>query len=305
MFDRLNEDRARGLMLGLLLGDAHAEQNVDGPRHGTCLAQLACFTLEGTIRASQRFSHKGICHPPSVVWHAWCRWAHLQGISPTFEQNWASGATSWPDGWLAQVRPLSVRRGSAPATVAALLRSPDVPQNPSGMSAGHHALTRTLPIALFASTVSDLDEFAGELAGLTHGPDATAAARAGTNLAARLVHGEPQRLEAVEPGRIAPPGTAAHALAYGQLAAASSSELAEALAMAAPHGRGATTVAGALFGAAHGIGALPEGSVSRLEIGWVADRLARDAFAEVTSSPGGTEYSPAEDPTWWGRYPGW
>lgn len=305
MFGKLDEDRARGLMLGLLLGDAHAEQSIDGPLHGTCLAQLACFTLEGTIRASQRFAHKGICHPPSVVWHAWCRWAHLQGISATFEETWASGTTSWPDGWLVQVRPLSERRGSAPATVAALLRSSNVPETQNATSAGHHALTRTLPIALFASTVGDLDAFAGELAALTHGPDTVGPTIAGTRLAAQLIHGEPQTPEAIEFASHAPAGTAAHALAHGYEAAVSARELDDALAMASPHGRGAATVAGALFGAANGIGSLPQWAVSRLEIGWVADRLARDAFAEVTSSPGGTEYTAADDPTWWGRYPGW
>jgi hypothetical protein len=27
-----------------------------------------------------RAHHKGICHAPSVVWRAYCRWAALQGI---------------------------------------------------------------------------------------------------------------------------------------------------------------------------------------------------------------------------------
>jgi len=85
------EDRARGLMLGLLLGDAYDEWTSSGATvHGTCLGQLACFTLEGAIRASVRFAHKGICSPPAVIWHAWCRWGHIQGIDGEYREKWLS-----------------------------------------------------------------------------------------------------------------------------------------------------------------------------------------------------------------------
>ncbi|MGW0434927.1 hypothetical protein ACWDV4_20605 [Micromonospora sp. NPDC003197] len=65
---------ARGCLLGLMLGDAIGGTggNVppDGPLPATSAGQLACFTVEGLIRAHVRGMHKGICHPPSVVWHA-------------------------------------------------------------------------------------------------------------------------------------------------------------------------------------------------------------------------------------------
>ncbi|WP_251058828.1 MULTISPECIES: hypothetical protein [unclassified Streptomyces] len=62
---------ARGLLLGLALGEtlgaARGSLPPAGPlRAGVC-TQLACFTVEGSIRAVVRGSHRGICHPPSVL----------------------------------------------------------------------------------------------------------------------------------------------------------------------------------------------------------------------------------------------
>lgn len=51
-----------------------------------------------------------------MVWHAYTRWAVMQGIPGV--QQWKS--EGWPDCWLATVPALAVRRGSAPATVATL-----------------------------------------------------------------------------------------------------------------------------------------------------------------------------------------
>ena len=142
----LRTDRARGLMLGLLLADCVDQWDQPGPLTGTCLTQLACFTLEGGIRAHERAIHKGICHVPSVIWHAWCRWADIQGLGPQFAAYWGGQS-----GWLHQVRPLADRRGSAPTTVNALLASPRAPETPAtNASAGHHALTRVLPLAILA-----------------------------------------------------------------------------------------------------------------------------------------------------------
>jgi hypothetical protein len=53
------------------------------------------------------------------------------------------------------------------------------------------------------------------------------------------------------------------------------------------------------------VDALPVDWVSRLELAWVADTLARDMISEFTDSPSGSEYSEAPDPHWWDRYPGW
>ena len=123
---------------------------------------------------------------------------------------------------------------------------------------------------------------------LTHGaPDAVQAAVTGVTLAREsLVGGGSGAWEPVPLGSVAsPPGTAWHALHYGTAAVASAGTFADTLRAAAVHGAGPTIVAGALFGATHGVQALPEGWVGRLEVGWVADRLARDAYTEITQNP--------------------
>jgi hypothetical protein len=301
-------EHARGLMLGLLLADAHDEWDAHGRMHGTCLGQLACFTLEGLIRAVERGTHKGICHPPSVIWHAWCRWAHIQGLGPSFAAQWAGGATTgWPDGWLHQVRPLSIRRGDAPATVAALQRSAQLPEKADGQGAGHHALTRGLPLAILAPEGFDGPALAAEVAASTHAsPLAVEAAAAGVALATAALAGDARALETATPlpGHDKP-GTAPQSLCHGVAAVRSATSFTQTVEAARPHGRGAATVAGALYGALHGAGALDSWLLYRHEIAWVGDQLARDAIREVREHPSGGGFGPAEDPAWAGRYPGW
>lgn len=300
------EARARGLMVGLALGDAYSASSDAGPLPGTCLTQLACFTLEGAIRACVRQDNKGICDPPSVIWHALARWAHIQGLGPQFAESWTGGSTVWPDGWLHHVRPLSIRRGDAPATVQSLTVSPGVPDRPRTTSGGHHAVTRVLPIAIMG--FSDPGEMGRAVAALTHGQeDALLASSSAVSIAAQLlVEGERSVLErGVGLSGRDIVGTAAHALHHGAQATTLSAGDFERLAqIAGPHGRGPMTVGAALFGALHGIDALHH-AVSQLEMGWVADRLARDAVAERLDHPAGTEYSTGSDPMWWSMYPGW
>ncbi|CAL9341259.1 hypothetical protein SUDANB106_00281 [Streptomyces sp. enrichment culture] len=348
--------RVRGLLLGLAAGDALGAAGGAPPARGPLRAgvgtQLACFTVEGLIRACVRGSHKGICHPPSVVWHAYCRWAAGQGIEPErFRRRWAGGGAdkAWPDGWLADVPALAERRGSAPATVTALtgLEQGTV-ERPVTASRGCHALTRALAAGVLPAgrEGSAWVRWARELAALTHGG---AAAQSATAAAAVLVghclHGAsvPQALaagtEAVQAARdlpgglaarladarkgaerqpadparlalLAPDATAEAVLLGGVYVAASFSGRADVgaalrFAAGAPHGEGVGCVAGALLGAAHGADALPTGPVSRLELAWILDVLARDLVAELTESPGGSEYTDAKDPLWLTRYPGW
>jgi hypothetical protein len=82
------------------------------------------------IRAVQRALHKGICHPPSAVWHAYWRWAAPQGIEADAlpGQRAHDPEQVWPDGWPAPVPVLALRRGSAPATG----------DGAAGPRAGHH-----------------------------------------------------------------------------------------------------------------------------------------------------------------------
>lgn len=356
------QSRVTGMMLGLALGDTMGEARgslpTSGPLRAGVSTQLACFTAEGVIRAMVRGSHKGICHPPGVVLHAYCRWAALQGIEgERMRRRWASGSGGvWPDGWLAAVPVLAERRGSAPATVATLSRIDGNDEPTATTSRGCHALTRSLPIAVAGIRWAAQ---AGEYAALTH-RDATA--RSATVQAAVLVHHcltnfpperDPQGVsdrpvrQALEAGiaelssirqrtadegheqlltafryavdqpadgarlaQLAPDATAPSALLGGLYAAAAfpgRAQLRAALEFAAgaPDGDSVACVTGALLGAVHGVEALPVDLVSRHELAWVLDTLARDMLSEIVDSPGGSEYVPGWDPQWLDRYPGW
>ncbi|MFE7529202.1 ADP-ribosylglycohydrolase family protein [Kitasatospora sp. NPDC057542] len=357
----VSEARVRGLVLGSALGDAagvvRGRWPAEGPLRIGVGTQLAAFTIEGAIRASMRLNHKGICHAPSVIWHAYCRWAVLQGIEPDrISERWTRGAGGqWPDGWLAQVPALGERRGSAPATVAALtgLTQGTLTQ-PVTESRGAHALTRSLALGLLQLPAGP-DACATvirETAALTHGAaDAQDAALGAAELVSRcLTEDDPFRAwTASLPGRGHPtdelvrslpmpysaspdtvlgllkaPGSVPDSRQLAWLApdATASAALLGALlvvsrfpgpdtvgaalrfASGAPDGESVASTAGALLGAAHGVDALPVELLSRLEIAWVLDTLARDLLQQYVDSPGGSEYVPARDPHWWNRYPG-
>jgi ADP-ribosylglycohydrolase len=353
------------MMLGLALGDtvgaARGALPAAGPLRAGVSTQLACFTAEGIIRAQVRGNHKGICHPPTVILHAYCRWAFLQGIETEKMWNrWGPHTDSWPDGWLVRVPALGERRGSAPATVAALSRIDKGDERMATSSRGHHALTRGLPIAvtgLLGITEADA------VAALTHGDKA---GRSATVHAAVLAHccltasdsqsGNPVRdalqsgISALAPrGRIAadhttnplvsteeehgrlaaafryavdepanasrlaqlaPDPTAPSALLGGLYVAASFPDRAALptaldFAAKAPDGESVACVAGALLGAVHGGEALPVALVSRHELAWVLDTLARDLVLELDDTPSGDGFGGGWDPHWWERYRGW
>ncbi|MEH1014283.1 ADP-ribosylglycohydrolase family protein [Micromonospora sp. CPCC 206060] len=349
----------RGCLLGLMLGDAVGATAGAVPPSGTLPAtsagQLACFTVDGIIRASVRGTLRGICHPPSVVRHAYTRWAVMQGIPGV--QRWQD--EDWPDGWLAQVPVLAVRRGSAPATVAALQRlGMGAPDNPAGTSTGAHGLTRSLPAGLVESWSAGVGDLAAQIAATTHATEAVHAAALGATIIAHLLRGAgidaavthaQQQCASHLPGAAALPLAPAHsdplgaaalplasALAAARSAPAQRDELArlapdaralsalagaiyvvssfpeparirEALLFAASAGDGGhvATAAGAFLGAAYGVDALPVDWLSRLELVWVADTLARDLVSEFVDHPAGSGYGTAPDPQWIIRYPGW
>ncbi|MER7499412.1 ADP-ribosylglycohydrolase family protein [Nonomuraea pusilla] len=342
-------NRVRGLVLGLALGDGlgRGAAPASGPVLAGVSTQLAAFTIDGVIRAWIRAENRGVCHPPSVVWHAYCRWAALQGIAVhEAHRHWANGAERWPDGWLADVPQLRERRGSAPATVTALKQPRQGSlRRPATRSRGCHALVRSLPLAALYDKVTAPDpaDLAREVAALTHGDarahEATSAAvaLAGQCLSAGVL-GEPPPGSALLrlPGlaelhgpiraafgqagqaprrkavlaRIAADASAPSALLGGVYVAASHpapGDAMEALAFAAtaPHGDSVAAVAGALLGALHGVDVWPVDLLSRLELTWVMDTLARDLVSQITESPAGAGYGPPADPSWWHRYPGW
>jgi ADP-ribosylglycohydrolase len=314
-FERLS--RVRGMLLGLALGDALIRPgHAGGVLRGTSTSQLACFTVEGLIRAWVRGENRGVCHPPSIVWNAYRRWATIQGID-------LSRNTCELDGWLHRVPALHERRGNAPAMVAALKATPgNVPVPAPTASRGHHALTRLLPVAGLTSIDTRMVE---EMAGATHGdPDTVDAAVIGVSLAHAALTSESlaeamasvprnQSLavvleDSVPLSLLAPDHSARSALQGGAALAARCTgpamvehTLTSARSLAAPDAVG--PVAGALIGALYGAEALPIELLARMELGWTMDTLARDLISQLYDQPSGTEYSAASDPHWHDRYP--
>ncbi|MET7805035.1 ADP-ribosylglycohydrolase family protein [Micromonospora chersina] len=323
-------------MLGDAIGATDGNVPASGTLRATSAGQLACFTIEGMIRSHVRDS-QGDYRYPRTIWHAYHRWAAGQGIAGI--ERWQE--QDWPDGWLASVPVLKKRRGSAPATVAALQKG--VPGRLGAevyTSIGAHALTRCLPVGLYNRRPW---WEAATAAASTHAAEATHAAALGATIVARLSEGQqlaravdlaerecaadpqlrqgvsvaaamaaagshPRRTEVLT--RLAPDARASSALAGGAYVAASfpgREDVKDALLFAASVGDGGhvAAVTGAFLGASHGFDALPVDLVSRLELAWVADTLARDLLTELLDVPAGTGYTPATDPHWGDRYPCW
>jgi ADP-ribosylglycohydrolase len=222
-------------------------------------------------------------------------------------------------------------------------------------SAGFHGLVRCLPVGLLGSDPPSTWRLAADFAALTHGaPEGVLAAADGALFVAAhiaaddvmtalekgvqwIADGDSPLLERYRtaiadaqqsPGvpallaRHSSDRTAAAALCGALYAAASfpgQEEVLDALSFAAAvPGAGVAATTGALLGALHGVDALPPRELSRLELVWVADILARDLVSELTGSPGGHEtmveseprvltmsWQEGTDPSWWHRYPGW
>lgn len=344
--------KIRGLMVGLAYGDAYAAGSPTGagspagagtPWPSGVSSQLAAFTAEGMIRASVRYAHKGICHPPSVVWHAYRRWAAVQGIAGADTGDVAL------DGWLSAVPIVARRRGSANATVQALRGGKQGSvEAPATNSAGLHAVTRVLPMA--AMLAPQRVSLAGEVAALTHGhPSASDSAVAAVTITRHLLAadvydtssaahdavsagvsaggrpGHPGIAMALDGGQravekfprdaamlkdLVQDGSAVRALvgaAYLIECFPGREQIGEALELAtqAVVPEGVCTLVAAFAGALHGFDALPIELVADLEMLWVMDTLARDMVTETDLGPSGGEYAAPTDPTWWDRYPGY
>lgn len=343
------EGRVRGALLGLLLGDALGRPNQTAAEPATLAAsaggQLVCFTVEGIIRASVRGDHKGICHPPTVIWHALCRWAYAHGVERKAVQSamqWF--LEEWPDGWLAQVPVLNEPRGTAPALMSAIKHPGE--EEPGGVnpqSVGGQGLTRGAICGILGPLwdAQAVGALARDVARLTHAPEAARVAGiAATAVRECVTTGDwsqgysiirdvgpsslVARLDAAfsegQRGSIATDGLQRHAtdrttpscfVGGMYLFATACQHPDESLedllraARKAPDGAATGAVAGALYGASFGADALPVDGISRLELAWLGDTLARDLYRQFTLQPSGNEFAEGADPHWFSRYPGW
>ena len=76
--------------------------------------QMMLFTAEGILRAEARRHDRGLCHTPTMVYHAYQRWLHTQGYSRAEEFDWVY------DGWLLKVDLLYKSRAPGQTCLTAL-----------------------------------------------------------------------------------------------------------------------------------------------------------------------------------------
>lgn len=59
--------------------------------------QMTLFTADGLLRSATRGNHKGICHTPTIIYHAYFRWLETQGEKINNEQikRWVYDEKSW------------------------------------------------------------------------------------------------------------------------------------------------------------------------------------------------------------------
>lgn len=215
MIELANVDRVQGALLGGAVGDAlgagieflsltqiREQFGFLGvadyvPAYGRLGAitddtQMTLFTAEGLIRAWGRFEDRGICHPPSIVHHAYLRWLLTQGEKPTREE-----VDIRKDGWLFHVRALHQRRAPGNTCLSALRDAEGWGQPPvaKNNSKGCGGVMRVAPIGLFAKVIGDdsaVCRDATQVAALTHGhPSGSLAAGYFAVVIAALLRGEP------------------------------------------------------------------------------------------------------------------
>lgn len=340
-------ERLRGLLLGGAVGDAlgapvefmqrreilerFGPQGITrfSPAYGRMGAitddtQMTLFTLEGLIRAYVRDSLKGICHPPSVIHHAYLRWYVTQGGQIHKELK--------PDGWLITVKDLWSRRAPGHTCLTALAESQSFGDLAENSSKGAGGIMRVAPIGLFSGRpYSDARDAAAVTHGHITGQVAAGWFAAWIGLAvsglaldsaflraANLCHGEAPELDAalnqafhlaqagpadVVPKELGEGWIAEEAAAIALWCALTAPDPFEAVRLAVNiDGDSDTTgtLVGQLMGAVHGPGWIPREMLAQLELVDVMDTLARDAAAVV--------WNDAEiegENGCWDCYPGW
>lgn len=337
-----------GLALGDAIGSKGSDVPRSGILEAGTATQLAAWTTEGLLRAATRYGGNVINSSPDVLRYAYQRWALLRGGKPT-TPDWHpvfEGIDLPVRGWLLDLPAMAEKRGSSPSTLRGILTGK--PTHSRGCQATLRGLPIAVFVGQVdphTPTVEQLTHFARGVAGLTHRhPDSMAAAGLSVNVTTRCLRGgvdfgealravlsdyderisdvivTADRLGRTEPcipqhlERLAPDKTGLAALAGGIYVALSFPEpdaVAEALEFAgwAPDGDSVAAVAGAFLGAFHGYEALPVELVSRLELGWVMDRLAGDLAMQVRENQAGSGWKadmpePGPDPWWDTKYPG-
>jgi len=148
---------------------------------------MTLFTAEGILRAETRETLKGICHPPTVIYHAYQRWLLTQGYPNVKDYEWVY------DGWLLGIKELYAKRAPSQLCLTALAsRKIGTIEHPINNSKGYGGVMRVAPVGLF---YRDNAFRAGvEFAALTHGhPSGYLSAGAFAHIIAMII--EDQRIE--------------------------------------------------------------------------------------------------------------
>ncbi|MEW1959539.1 ADP-ribosylglycohydrolase family protein [Kineococcus sp. NPDC059986] len=303
----LRARRVRGLLHGLAVGEVLESTcgSAGVVQHGVA-TQLACFTAAAGIRTSLRVGRGTSADPRADLLDAYRRWAQVRH---------GARVPSPRTAWLDDVPLLTRAAGDPRDTVRALVAGgAGTRRDPVSTADGWHALARALPLAAHvvrdpqAAVTAAVDSVA-----LTHGPRAFAPTAVAVLLAAAAFRtGDPVEAvavglrdavllgvdfaavavvdDAVRAAREAPAstvvlrggaadGSAAAALwgaTYCVLSHPTTVDAGLALARTAPHPDAVGAVTGALLGAAHGADALPQSVLTRIDLAYVIDRLARD-----------------------------
>ena len=127
--------------------------------------QMTLFTAEGLLRAAARGNHKGICHPPTIIYHAYLRWLETQGEKINNEQikRWVYDEKSW----LRDLPELNSRRAPGNSCLSALKSGKmGTIEEPINNSKGCGGVMRVAPVCLVGNNPFKL---AMDAAAITHG----------------------------------------------------------------------------------------------------------------------------------------
>lgn len=118
--------------------------------------QMTLFTIEGFIRALNRYEERGLCAPMSVMQNAYVRWLKTQNVDTIYDRKREINS-----GWLIGVKDLHSRRCPGNTCLKALRTG-----KPVKNSKGCGGVMRVAPLGFLAS---DPFSFACEAAAITHG----------------------------------------------------------------------------------------------------------------------------------------
>lgn len=290
--------------------------------------QMTLFTAEGLIRAAVRGRQRGICHPPSVVHHAYLRWRATQDSRPD------PAVDIVLDGWLVGDRRLWQQRAPGLTCLRALRENAVFGKPVRNDSKGCGTVMRDAPWGLVYSDPQRAFEDAASAARTTHGhPSAAFASGALAAIIVLLMRGETlssavdtvvrehlQHADAVEVreclelavdlsaaadwrdrlGEIGEGWVAEEALGIAVLCALGSADSEAAIVAAVNHSGDSDStgaICGNLVGVMRGVQDLPARWLDRLEMRDVIERIAADLAASAAPDFEAEAYT--------ADYPGW